>query len=82
VRDNGIGIPTWARQKIFEPFSEIIETRFHTSEAPDSAGLGLYIAKGIVELHGGSLHVESEEGRFTEFTVTFVLTPPATGAAP
>jgi len=73
VRDNGIGIPAWARQKIFEPFSEIIETRFHTSEAPDSAGLGLYIAKGIVELHGASIQVESEEGRFTEFTVTFTL---------
>ena len=70
VRDNGIGIPAWARQKIFEPFSEINEARHHTSESPDSAGLGLYIAKGIVELHGAEIHVSSEEGHYTEFTVT------------
>jgi len=73
VRDNGIGIPGWARKKIFEPFSEIIEARHHTSESPDSAGLGLYIAKGIVELHGASIRVDSEEGGFTEFTVTLPL---------
>jgi signal transduction histidine kinase len=70
VWDNGIGIPTWARQKIFEPFSEINDARHHTSESPDSAGLGLYIAKGIVELHGAQIEVASEEGKFTEFTVT------------
>jgi len=70
VRDNGIGIPAWARQKIFEPFSEINEARHHTSESPDSAGLGLYIAKGIVELHGAEIQVSSEEGQYTEFTVT------------
>jgi signal transduction histidine kinase len=73
VRDNGIGIPAWARQKIFEPFSEIIEAGHHTSDGPDSAGLGLYIAKGIIELHGADIHVDSEEGQYTEFTVTFPL---------
>ena len=36
---------------------------------PDSAGLGLFIARGLVELHGGLITVESEEDQFTEFTV-------------
>jgi signal transduction histidine kinase len=77
IRDNGIGIPTWAHQKIFEPFGELVETRHHTSEAPDSAGLGLYIAKGIADLHSAELVLESEEGQFTEFTLVL---PFLTGA--
>ena len=69
VRDNGIGIPAAARDKIFEPFSELTAPEFHTSAGPDSAGLGLYIARGIVLLHGGEIAVDSREGEFTEFTV-------------
>jgi signal transduction histidine kinase len=80
VRDNGMGIPRWARERIFEPFSEIGESRNHTSDAPDPAGLGLYIAKGIVELHGAAIQVESEEGRFAEFTVRLPLVQAASAA--
>ncbi len=69
VRDNGIGIPLANRHRIFEPFTDVQPAKHHTSSGPDSAGLGLFIARGLVELHGGLITVESEEDRFTEFTV-------------
>jgi two-component system, sensor histidine kinase ChiS len=77
VRDNGVGIPAHLRNRIFEPFSDVYEAKHHTSSGPDSAGLGLYIARGIVDLHGGLIAVESEEGRGTEFTVLLPLAAPA-----
>ncbi|MBI5477823.1 MAG: HAMP domain-containing histidine kinase [Deltaproteobacteria bacterium] len=77
VRDNGIGIPEGARGKIFEPFSEITAPQFHSSAGPDSAGLGLYIARGIVLLHGGAIAVDSREAQYTEFTVRLPLLPGA-----
>jgi signal transduction histidine kinase len=69
VRDNGIGIPAAHRHRIFEPFTDVQPAKHHTSSGPDSAGLGLFIARGLVDLHGGLITVESEEDQFTEFTV-------------
>jgi signal transduction histidine kinase len=70
VWDSGVGIPAALRQRIFEPFSDLVNgAAHHTSRGPDSAGLGLRIARGIVELHGGEIQVASEEGKFTELTV-------------
>lgn len=64
VRDNGTGIPEAVQQQIFEPF-------FTTKPRGEGTGLGLSLAYDIVTKgHAGSLRVESEEGRFTEFTVT------------
>jgi signal transduction histidine kinase len=73
VWDNGIGIPAALRGRIFEPFSDVHTAKHHTSSGPDSAGLGLHIARGLVELHNGSIDVASEEGRFSEFTVLLPL---------
>ncbi|MBI4508307.1 MAG: hypothetical protein HY698_01640 [Deltaproteobacteria bacterium] len=73
VWDNGAGIPQSLRARIFEPFSDVNEAKHHTSAGPDSAGLGLFIARGIVELHGGSIVVDSEEGAYSEFTVRLPL---------
>jgi signal transduction histidine kinase len=73
VRDNGIGIPPDLRDRIFEPFSDVHSAKHHTSSGPDSAGLGLYIARGLVDMHGGIISVDSEEGVFTEFTVLLPL---------
>ena len=69
VKDNGIGIPAAFRQQIFEPFTDVTAAKHHTSSVPDSAGLGLFIARGLVELHGGLITVDSEEGQGSEFTV-------------
>jgi signal transduction histidine kinase len=63
-RDNGNGVPSEQREKIFNPF-------FTTKPAGAGTGLGLSISYDIVvRLHKGSLRVESEEGRYAEFIVT------------
>jgi two-component system, NarL family, sensor histidine kinase BarA len=73
VRDDGVGIPKGLLGRIFEPFSHVHDPKYHTSSGPDSAGLGLYIARGLVDLHGGLITVDSEEGQYTEFTVLLPL---------
>jgi signal transduction histidine kinase len=73
VRDDGIGIGAAQRARLFEPFSDVQPAKHHTSSVPDSAGLGLYIARGLIELHGGLITVDSEEQVYTEFTVLLPL---------
>jgi two-component system, OmpR family, phosphate regulon sensor histidine kinase PhoR len=75
VRDNGIGIAEEDRQRIFDPFLHAQPVKHHSSSAgPDSAGLGLYIARGLVDLHGGFITVDSKPDEFTEFTVLLPFT--------
>jgi GAF domain-containing protein len=63
VHDNGTGIPADAREKLFQPF-------FTTKPTGEGTGLGLSISYDIVtQQHGGTIGVESEVGKFTEFTV-------------
>jgi signal transduction histidine kinase/HAMP domain-containing protein len=63
VRDNGIGIPPEARDKLFQPF-------FTTKPTGEGTGLGLSISYEIVtQQHGGTISVASEVGAYTEFTV-------------
>ncbi len=69
VSDTGIGIPTEKQKLLFQKFSQIRENR--TSEPTEGTGLGLYIAKGIVEAHGGNIYVNSTPQHGT--TVFFTL---------
>jgi signal transduction histidine kinase len=64
LRDNGAGISADKLERIFNPF-------FTTKET--GTGLGMAIAKKIVEAHEGSVDVVSEPGRGTEFAVTLPL---------
>jgi signal transduction histidine kinase len=73
VRDNGLGITEADRQRIFDPFLHVQPAKHHTSAGPDSAGLGLYIARGLIELHDGLITVDSAPNTGTEFTVLLPL---------
>jgi signal transduction histidine kinase len=60
--DNGAGISPENIDKIFDPF-------FTTRRASGGTGLGLSLSFGIIRDYGGTITVESEEGRYTCFTV-------------
>jgi NtrC-family two-component system sensor histidine kinase KinB len=78
VADTGAGIAAEAIGRIFEPFTQLADGRYPMgSERTGSAGLGLYIAKEIVEAHRGRIHVRSEPGVGTSFIVELPLSEEA-----
>jgi signal transduction histidine kinase len=68
VTDTGPGIPPEHLSKIFDRFWRVPGTQ------KQGSGLGLSIAKGIVEAHGGTIWAESELGKGTSFFFTLPLT--------
>ena len=80
VADNGIGIPAEDQARLF--------CRFFRAESAylieaNGAGLGLYITRSLVELHGGRIWFESEPGKGSTFHVTFPIADrPSRGAEP
>ena len=67
IRDAGPGIPASEQEKIFEQFYQVTQDG---GPKPKGTGLGLAISKSLVELHGGKIWVESEEGRGSTFSFT------------
>jgi two-component system sensor histidine kinase VicK len=65
VVDSGIGIPAKDLPKLFDRFFQVEE---HLTRKHGGMGLGLSVAKSMVELHGGRIWVESEEGQGSTFT--------------
>ncbi|NLX51076.1 MAG: PAS domain S-box protein [Deltaproteobacteria bacterium] len=65
-RDTGRGIPTDRISKIFDPF--------YTTKAVGNTGLGLSVSKGIIDMHGGILYAESENGKGTNMVVELPVT--------
>jgi signal transduction histidine kinase len=66
VADHGIGIPADAQQHIFERFHRVTNAR---TQDIKGMGIGLFVVKEIVDLHGGAVAVESQEGRGSTFTI-------------
>ncbi|SFJ86299.1 MULTISPECIES: HAMP domain-containing sensor histidine kinase [unclassified Bacillus (in: firmicutes)] len=66
VQDEGEGIPSEDLPHIFDRFYRVDKSR---TRATGGKGIGLAVAKEIVELHGGSIHVTSEVGIGTTFTI-------------
>ncbi len=70
ISDSGIGIPKKDLDKVFSKFFRAKNAiGFETS----GSGLGLYVAKNIIEKHGGTIELESEENRGTTFTITLPI---------
>jgi CheY-like chemotaxis protein/anti-sigma regulatory factor (Ser/Thr protein kinase) len=66
VKDTGVGIKKDQIERVFEAFHQINPSEY---EKNDGTGLGLSLTKGIVELMGGEIHLESELGRGTEVSI-------------
>jgi signal transduction histidine kinase len=62
IRDTGIGIPPEQIERVFQPFEQVAD---HLTREHEGSGLGLPIAKGLVELHGGELVLTSRPGAGT-----------------
>jgi signal transduction histidine kinase len=73
IRDNGTGIPAGVKDKMFNPF-------FTTKPAGEGTGLGLSISHDIVvKQHAGSISVDTEPGKFTEFKIVLPRAGPSSG---
>jgi len=70
VRDSGVGIAEEDLPKLFDKF-----TQFGRKAGPgeNGTGLGLAIVEKLVEVHGGTIHVESEVNKGTTFTISLPL---------
>jgi two-component system cell cycle sensor histidine kinase PleC len=75
VRDTGLGISSQDLERVFEPF---VQADGNLDRASSGTGLGLPLSRRLVELHGGTLHLESAPGTGTAAIVTL---PPACVAA-
>ena len=70
VKDNGIGMSPEFVQKIFSPFER---ERTSTVSRTQGTGLGMAITKNIVDMMGGTIEVQTEQGKGTEFIVRLAL---------
>jgi len=76
VRDSGIGIPAEMLPRIFEPFTQVDHSLERSS---GGLGIGLTLARRLVELHGGTIEARSEgAGRGSELIVRLPVVPAAT----
>ncbi|KUO76435.1 MAG: hypothetical protein APF77_17925 [Clostridia bacterium BRH_c25] len=66
VKDTGIGIPEEKLDIIFDRFRQVDKS---LNRAQEGSGIGLSLVKSIVEMHGGSICVQSEHGKGTEFII-------------
>jgi PAS domain S-box-containing protein len=65
IEDTGIGIPEEIKERIFDPF--------FTTKGPQSTGLGMSVSYGIISRHGGTIKVDSTEGKGSTFTINLPI---------
>jgi len=87
VTDTGSGIEPASLDRLFEPFFTGYDVSHHSSGQYEHGrrglGLGLSVVKAFVEMHGGTVRVDTEVGRGTTFTITIPMTgSPAQETAP
>lgn len=70
VKDDGIGIPKESHNTIFERFEKVDKS---ISRNAEGSGIGLYIVKGLVEMQGGSISMNSEINKGTEVLIRFPI---------
>ena len=78
VSDDGVGIPAGEQQLIFQRLFR----SSRTAELKNGTGIGLYLVKRYIEMHGGEIGVESCENMGTTFTVRLPYEAPEASAAP
>ena len=78
VQDNGVGIPAKDLPRIFDRFFQV---ESHLTRRHGGMGLGLSVAKSMIEMHGGRIWVESIEGKGSNFIFTLPLDPAQAQAA-
>ena len=78
VIDDGIGIPAKDLSHVFERFYQVGS---HLTRKHGGMGLGLSVAKVMIELHGGRMWAESVEGKGSQFTILLPVTPEHANAA-
>ncbi len=79
VKDTGIGIPQEAQERIFEEFQQVDGSSVYRYQG---AGLGLAIARRLVNMHGGHIWVKSAEGQGSTFYITIPAVPPPADISP
>ena len=79
VHDEGVGIPPASQAHLFE---RNFRSRAATQSTSEGMGLGLYVAKGIVDAHGGRIWIDSHRGDGTTFYVALPLKPRPAAVTP
>lgn len=74
VADTGMGVPKDRQEQLFSKFYQVKHEQHDLKYIVDGTGLGLYIVKGIVEAHGGTVWIDSEEGKGATFAFTIPVT--------
>lgn len=64
VKDTGIGVPKAEQEKLFAKFYRAANARV---QRPDGTGVGIYLAKKVIDAHGGKIVFESTEGKGSTF---------------
>jgi signal transduction histidine kinase len=76
VKDNGVGMTDEQCARLFRQYERI--ERDDIKKIPGT-GLGLYLVKNLIEMHGGEITCSSAPGAGSEFAVRLPLTPPENG---